>query len=55
MYSFFNSLEHFKTVLFYQVLNYNYNVIMQGINFNQRPTSIARWVSQSHTQHGEFM
>ena len=26
-------------------VNYNYNVIMQGINFNQRPTSIARWAT----------
>ena len=22
-----------------EMYNYNYNVIMQGINFNQRPTS----------------
>ena len=24
--------------------NYNYNVIMQGINFNQRPTSYTGWI-----------
>ena len=30
-------------------INYNYNVIMQGINFNQRPTSKTRRIPQSHT------
>ena len=37
------------------ILTFNLIYFMQGIRINQRPTSSARVVPQSHTQHGEFI